>query len=845
MVKLIQPSLAGGEVSPAVATRVDVDKFKSSLTACENFLVMQHGGVTKRPGFKFVAEVRDSALATRIIPFSFNTEQTYVLEFGNLYMRVHKDGEQVLETGTTGTISAITAANPPVVTTGTHGYVSNQEVYIAGITGMTELNGRNFKITVISPTTFSLQDLDGNNIDATGYTAWSSGGTSDIVYTLTTVYTTAQLWEFKFAQTADEMTITHASHPIKTLTRTGHSVWTLVSDAFAPLQAAPTGLSVTPDAAASTTWLYQVTAVSDDTGEESLPASTNTTTGAATTPANTIAWTGAAGATVHNVYRADNGIYGYIGRTENSSFDDQNIDPVLTDTPPKARDPFNAANLYPAVPGFLSQRRVFANSNSYLQRIWLTQTGNHNNMSVSSPAADDDAITVTIAARQVNEIRHLVTLGDMIVFTSGAEWVFSGVDGVITPAGSQIAPQTYFGSTELPPITAGDVVIFMQPGQYVRDLSYKFEVDSYSGNDISILARHLFDEYTINDWTYAQVPHAQIWGVRDDGVAVGLTYVREQKIYAWARHTTLGDFTSVASVQEGDDDAIYAVIERKVNGRTVKNIERMGTFDLEDLSDAFYVDSGLSLDSPINITGYTQADPVVITTDSAHGFSNGDTVDINGVWSQDVTETRGKALSTEVVGIGYTVANVASTTFELQLNGVDVDGTGFAQYDSEGEVREAFTVVSGLWHLEGATVTGLANGYVFPDQTVTNGSITLPNKASRVHIGLPYNAEIETLRLDAGESGETVQGKQKHRTKLQVRLQKTMGMWSGPDREHMREAAFGLPALYGDVLPFFNGDKDLQLSPSWNKDGKAVIQQRDPLPMTILALISDAFVGGN
>jgi hypothetical protein len=61
----------------------------------------------------------------------------------------------------------------------------------------------------------------------------------------------------------------------------------------------------------------------------------------------------------------------------------------------------------------------------------------------------------------------------------------------------------------------------------------------------------------------------------------------------------------------------------------------------------------------------------------------------------------------------------------------------------------------------------------------------------------------------------------------------------------MREAAFGLPALYGDVLPFFNGDKDLQLSPSWNKDGKAVIQQRDPLPMTILALISDAFVGGN
>ena len=480
-----------------------------------------------------MAEVKDSSLATRIIPFSFNTEQTYILEFGNLYMRVHKDGEQVLETGTDKAVSAITAANPPVLTTATHSYVTGQEVYISGIVGMTQLNGRNFKITVLSATTFSLQNLSGTNINASAYTAWSSGGTSSIVYTLTTVYTTAQLWEFKFAQTADEMTITHATHPVKTLTRTGHSAWTLTSDTFAPLQPAPTSGSVTPDVGASKTWLYQVTAVNDESGEESLPLSTSTTSGHATTPANTVAWTGGAGASVHNVYRSDNGIYGYIGRTEDSSFYDSNIDPILTDTPPKARDPFSGAGLYPSVPGFIDQRLVFANSNTYLQRLWLSQTGNHSNMSVSSPAADDDAITVTIAARQVNEVRHLVSLGDLVVFTSGGEWLMSGVDGVITPAGIQVKPQTYYGSTQLPPITAGEVVIFMQPGQYIRDLSYKFEVDSYTGNDISILARHLFDENTIDDWAYAQVPHAQIWGVRDDGIICGLTYVREQKIYGW------------------------------------------------------------------------------------------------------------------------------------------------------------------------------------------------------------------------------------------------------------------------------------------------------------------------
>ena len=840
MAKLIQPSLAGGEVSPAVATRVDVDKFKSALTKCENFMVMQHGGLMKRPGFKFVAEVRDSSLSTRIIPFSFNTEQTYILEFGNLYMRIHKDGEQVLESGTNKAISAITAANPPVVTTATHSYVTGQEVYISGIVGMTQLNGRNFKITVLSSTTFSLQDLSGTNIDASGYTAWSSGGTSYIIYTLTTVYTTAQLFQFKFAQTADQMTITHSAHPVKTLTRTAHSVWTLTSDAFAPLQAAPTSGSVTPDVGASTTWLYQVTAVNDETGEESLPLSTSTTTGATTT-ANTVAWTDGAGASVHNVYRADNGIYGYIGRTEDSSFYDGNIDPILTDTPPSARDPFSGTNLYPSVPGFIDQRRVFANSNTYLQRLWLSQTGNHNNMSVSSPAADDDAITVTIAARQVNEIRHLVSLGDLVVFTSGGEWLMSGVDGVITPAGIQVKPQTYYGSTQLPPITAGEVVIYMQPGQYVRDLAYKFEVDSYTGNDISILARHLFDEYTIDDWTYAQVPHAQVWGVRSDGICVGLTYVREQKIYGWARHTTKGAFMSVASIQE---DVIYAVVQRTLNGRSVRNIERMGTFDLADLSDAFRVDCGLSLDNPILVAGYTAANPVVITT-ATHGLSNGDDIDIDGIFVIDVTENQGKSVSTEVVGLGYTVANVTSTTFELQLNGTDVDGTAFAAYHSGGKIRAATTTISGLWHLEGETVTGLANGYVLPDLVVSSGSVTLPNAASRIHIGLPYAAEVETLRLDAGEGGETVQGKQKHSTKLGVRLESTMGMWSGPDRDHLREASFGLPALYGDVLPLFNGDKYMALSPSWDKDGTVVIRSPEPTPMSILALLTDSFVGGN
>ena len=846
MVKVMQASLAGGEVSPAVATRVDIDKYKSSVAAAENFFVQIHGGMSNRPGLEFVAEVKDSSAAVRIIPFEFNTEQTYILEFGEQYMRVVKDGGQVLVTGAQKTINAVTKADPAVVTTtAVHGMLAGDGVFVSGVVGMTELNGRAFRVgTVPTTSSFQLLDYDGNNIDSSAYTTYSSAGNSQEIFTLATPYTAAQVFDLKFVQSADTMTLCHPSHAPRELTRTGHSAWTLSTITFAPEQAAPTSPTVTPDVGASTTWNYQITAVNDESSEESLPLSTSTSTGA-TSPANVIAWTGAAGATVHNIYRQENGIYGFIGRTETDTFHDENVQPVLTDTPPKARNPFSGADLYPSVVGYFKQRRVFGNSNNFLQRMFLSQTGVHSNMSVSSPTKDDDAITATIASQQVNEIRHFVALADLIILTSGAEWKFSGVDGLITPASIQIEPQTYYGATQLPPITAGDVVLFMQSGQTVRDLSYKFELDTYAGNDISILARHLFDENLFVDWAYAQAPHSNVWVVRDDGIIVALTYVREQKIYGWSRHTTKGLFKSVASIQEGDEDVMYAVVERTVGTRTRKYIERQHHHLLADIQDAFYVDSGKSLDNPITITGYTQANPVVVTTGSAHGFSNGDTVDINGIKSKDATVTPGWSLSTEITGVGYTVANVAATTFELQLNAANVDGTGFAAYHAGGQAREATATLGGLWHLEGETVVALANGYVVKNLTVTNGSVTLPNAASRVHIGLPYTAELETLRLDNGNLADTIQAKSKKMSRLTMRLEKTLGLWHGPDRDHMYEAKFGLPRLWGQTIAMITGDKDVTLSPSWNKDGQIVIQQRDPLPATILAVLPDVIVGGN
>ena len=139
----------------------------------------------------------------------------------------------------------------------------------------------------------------------------------------------------------------------------------------------------------------------------------------------------------------------------------------------------------------------------------------------------------------------------------------------------------------------------------------------------------------------------------------------------------------------------------------------------------------------------------------------------------------------------------------------------------------------------------MANGYVVRNLTVSNGSVTLPNPASRVHLGLDYTSEIKTLRIDAGSLNPTSSSRTKKISSVGLYVEKTLGMWIGPDVDHMREAKFGLPALWGQPPDALTGLKSLTMSPSWNKDGQIVIQQRDPLPMTILSITPDIIVGGN
>ena len=294
MVDLIQASFAKGEVSPALYGRTDTSAYQIGLRKAKNMIVHPRGGISNRAGTILLGPAKQHNAPPRLIDFEFNTSDKYMLEFGDLYMRVIRNDGHVLEP--VQVITNISQGDPAIVTIVGHGLSDGDEVFIADVVGMTEVNGKRFTISDITTDTFSLKkQTTGTNISSLGFTAYSSAGTTGRVFTLATPYLQAELADLNVVQSADVMTIVHVNHPVKDLTRSDHHVWTLTDATFTPQIAAPTGLSVTATTTGSNTDSYTVTAIDAASGEESLAAlNTNTATITDATSANPVVITATA-----------------------------------------------------------------------------------------------------------------------------------------------------------------------------------------------------------------------------------------------------------------------------------------------------------------------------------------------------------------------------------------------------------------------------------------------------------------------------------------------------------------------------------------------------------------------
>ncbi len=354
---------------------------------------------------------------------------------------------------------------------------------------------------------------------------------------------------------------------------------------------------------------YVVTAVGPTFEESQASAEANCTNNLFVSGAyNTITWSAVAGAVRYNVYKKQSGLFGYIGQTTALTFTDDNIAPDMGTTPPiydtTLVTPGAETGTYPGAVTYYEQRRCFAGTTNLPQNVWMTRSGTESDLSYGIPVQDSDRISFRIAAREANTIRHMVPLQQLVLLTNSAEWRVTSVNNdALTPFSISVRPQSYIGANNVQPSIINNSLVYCAArGGHVREMGYSWQSNGYITGDLSLRAAHLFDDLELLDMTYSKSPMPILWFISSNGKLLGMTYIPEEQLGAWHQHETDGYFESCTSIPEGDEDSLYVIVRRDINGQTKRYVERMETRNFTSLADAWFVDSGLTTTTVAPIT---------------------------------------------------------------------------------------------------------------------------------------------------------------------------------------------------------------------------------------------------
>ena len=801
-------SFVSGELGSKLDGRTDFDKYRTGCKTLENFLVHPQGAATRRVGTQFISEVKTSANKTRLIPFEFSTTQTYILEFGNQYIRFYKDKGQIL-----------------------------------------------------------------------------SGGSA---YEIASPYLTAELFEIKFAQSADVLYICHPNHAVRKLSRTGHTNWLLEELLFTygPFldentetttlsSSAISGNSVTITASAvtginnntgfQTTDVGRLVSIGYGLGYAEITARTSTTvvtadiletlapkvnptklskeisasdttivvdkiddyaaTGTIRIDDELITYTGKDAATrsFTGCTRGTSSTTAVTHRTLAFVYSTENI--ATTKWKLGAFSDFSG---HPACVSFFEQRLVFAGTNTEPQTIYFSKSGDYENFATGTLA--DDAMIYTIASNQVNRVRYLKAQRTLIIGTTGGEFTVTadGTDAAVTPTNLTIKKQSSFGTADVDALPVGNAVIFLQKAKRkFRELAYNFDSDGYVAPDLTILNDAITDS-GINEFTYQQEPSSILWAVRDDGILIGLTYQRSENVVAWHKHKLGGSFgtnqfgivESIASISGIlDEDELWVIVKRTINGSTKRYIECFSDFDFDETNsnDFKFLDSFLTYSGPsttLNGTISNSATSIVLT--DASSFTATGTILIDN----ERISYSGKSTNT-LTGCTRGFNSTAAVT-----------------HTSGATVKQVVNSCSGLSHLEAQSVGILADGSTHANKTVSSGAITLDRYVNKAAVGLNYSSVLQTMRIEGGAEEGTSQGKTKRISKVVLRLFETVGVKVGPDLNNLETIPFRSSSDPMDtpVSTFLAGDKEIEFRDDYNTDGFIFVKQEQALPCSVLAI---------
>lgn len=880
-VRALKPTFSGGEFAPSLWSRVDLQRYASGCRTLRNFFVHPHGGCSNRPGTQYIASAKYGSKKARLVPFEFSTEQAYTIEFGEYYCRFYMNGGQIAHT--LSSVNAWVTATSYVVgdfvkessviyycivahTSGVFatdlaaGKWIAQSIYEIPIpyaeSDLTSLQfAQSADVLYICHPNFTPRTLsrythtdwrlelypfeDGPFMlqNTTTKTLTPSATTGSITLTasqdLFNVLHVGALFKLEHYIEGQAYTGTFTATGVGTPLKCGR-IWRIIT------HGTWTGkIKVEKSINGGTTWttIRVFTSANDHnpntygTEEEDKPFLVRIncysyTSGTINVDLTTDAFT------QFGIVK----ITAYSSPTRVTATVQEEIG-ATTATVDWSEGSWSDYRGYPATATFYQDRLVFASTKSEPQTSWMTKTSNYINFGRSDPLVDSDGITVNLPSRKMNAIKNLVPIGEILALTSSSEWsIGPGAKASITPTSVSQRLQGYRGCSDVTPVVIGNRVIFIQPmGSVVRDLAYDYTSDSYTGDPLSLLSNHLFQNYVIEDMAYQSEPDSLLWCIRNDGILLSLTYLREQEVIAWTRHDTDGKFESVCSIPGDTYNEVWFIVKRTINGTTQRYIERLKQRMVStNPRDQFFMDCGISYDVPKVITGITQAAQAVVTA-VAHGFNNGDLVDISDVEGM-----------TQVNNVRFKVSDKTADTFKLKDPEDDtyINSTTYGAYVSSGKVRKAVISISGLNYLEGKTVTVLADGNVIDDLVVTSGAITLPVVASIVHIGLPYVSDLQTLNIELGLDTGTAQGRFLKVSQVYLSFLNSRGGWIGPDADNLDEITQRTGEPMGSPIDLQTGFYKQAIAGDYKEGGRIFFRQKDPLPVTILAVIPVVTVGG-
>lgn len=593
-----QLAFTTGEVSPDVSSRFDLEQYKSALLEAENVVIRPYGAVAKRQGSQYVGQVKYSDKPTRLFEFTTNTNNSFMLEFGDKYIRVWNYGIYTgievttpftsdilfdLNCNQSGDVMFICSGKYPIQTLSRYSDTDwRMSTYKLTEQPYDEINTDNgHTLTVNGDTITSTKDL---------FTQDMVGSVIQIAYYVEAVHT-------KSAGEVVEKRVHRGLLPLlieKTYNNINYNVENYSTDTELSWKFTTHG-----------TWEGTVKIqISNNDGQTWKDYRTYTSKND-----YNVTDTGKieAGARLKYVSDIKSGSvncdlsimpFTQYGVVEIKSVTDAKNAKVNVLNGIKEGEPsyqwklgsWNRGRGYPKLCTFYQDRFVVAATDSKPNFIWFSRTGDYPNFGVEKvegTITDDSAITLPVINRKMCEIRHLVPANDLIILTSGNEWIVRG-DKTITPTNCNLKTQTQRGALSCEPQFIGNRCVFVQErGGTVRDMGYSYESDNYTGQDLTLFVKTLVKGHLAVTSAYAQDPDSIIYYVRDDGQLNCLTYIPEQKVYGWSHFVTNGKYRYVENVAEGDQDTIYFIVDRVINNKSVKCIERSIPLYTEDNSDVF------------------------------------------------------------------------------------------------------------------------------------------------------------------------------------------------------------------------------------------------------------------